>query len=119
MTIERATFDDASAETLADHLETDEVLGLLTAHDDRAFTLTEIATELDLDVAVVSTTLRHLAEMSLVDVKGKYWAVTADYTRLYVHDDYSTTEDASMEPFDEDDPAAEETLPIGHPGPVA
>ena len=68
---------------------TDTVLGILTEHDGRAFTASEIADSIDVAGGTVSTTLSHLADLSLVANKGMYWTVSGDYQRLYAHDDYA------------------------------
>ena len=89
MSIDRETFERSSEEELEEVSSTDRVLGFLAVNDDRAYKATEIAAQLDLDEATVSTALTRLKKRDLVEHKGTYWAVTTDEDRLEAHDGYA------------------------------
>ncbi|MFB6169305.1 MAG: MarR family transcriptional regulator [Haloferacaceae archaeon] len=88
MFIDRETFEDASEDELADLSVPDEVLGVLAAHDDRAFETREIASRIDIDAGAVSTALSRLTDRGLVEHKTTYWAVTDDIARLERYSGY-------------------------------
>ena len=92
MSIDRDTFENTSEEELEDLSVPDLVLGFLAAHDDRAFKAHEIASQIDVDEAAVSTALSRLKGRNLVEHKATYWAVTDDTERL---DRYSGYERAT------------------------
>ena len=92
MSIDRDTFENTSEEELEDLSVPDLVLGFLAAHDNRAFKAHEIASQIDVDEAAVSTALSRLKGRNLVEHKATYWAVTDDTERL---DRYSGYERAT------------------------
>lgn len=57
MSIDRETFENASADELEELSVPDRVLGFLAANEDRAFKAREIAAQVDLDEGPVSTAL--------------------------------------------------------------
>ena len=103
MSIDRETFEEASEEELADLSATDRVLGFLVANDDRAFEAREVARQTGIDQEVVSTALTRLKNRDLVEHKGKYWAITADESRLEDHDGYARATALFNEQFGEED----------------
>ena len=92
MSIDRDTFENTSEDELAELSVPEQVLGFLSANEDRAFTAREIAAQIDIDDGAVSTALTRLKSRNLVEHKATYWAVTDDTERL---DGYSGYERAT------------------------
>ena len=88
MSIDRETFENTSEEELKGLSVPDQVLGFLSANDDRAFEAREIASQLGIDTAAVSTALSRLKDRALVEHKATYWAITDDEDRLRGYDGY-------------------------------
>ena len=59
-----------------------QVLTYLLANRDKAFTRSEIATDIDADPNTVGTALSRLKQRDLVRHKGEYWAITKDLDRV-------------------------------------
>jgi Mn-dependent DtxR family transcriptional regulator len=92
MSIDRNTFENTSEAELEELSVPDKVLRFLAAHDDRAFKVREIASQIGSDEGVASTALSRLKDRGLVEHKAMYWAVTDDTERL---DRYSGYEHAT------------------------
>lgn len=75
MPIDRETFDEASAADLVETADAEAVVRFLLENDERAFTLPEIAAEIDAGEQSVETVLHRLENDDLVQHKGDYWAV--------------------------------------------
>lgn len=77
------TIDEFESGHLSDEPSVPElVVAFLAAHDDQAFTRSEIAAGIDADPNAVGTALSRLKERGLVRHRGQYWAVTEDRRRL-------------------------------------
>jgi hypothetical protein len=103
MSIDRDTFENASEDELEELSVPDQVLGFLTAHEDRAFKAREIASQTDLDEGVVSTALSRLKDRDLVEHKATYWAVTDDANRLEGYSGYERATALFNEQFGAED----------------
>jgi hypothetical protein len=88
MSIDRDTFENTSEDELAELSVPEQVLGFLSANEDRAFTAREIAAQIDIDDGAVSTALTRLKSRNLVEHKATYWAITGDAERLDGHSGY-------------------------------
>lgn len=59
-----------------------QVVAYLAAHDDQAFTRSEIANAIDEPPNTVGTALSRLKDRELVRHRGDYWAITDDRQRV-------------------------------------
>jgi len=95
----------------------EKVLVYLYTNRDKAFTRSEIATEIEEDPNTVGTTLSRLKQRNLVRHKGEYWAIIADLDE--VHDAYNLhtvteqldDEDGGIDPDEWDAVAPDEPHP--------
>ena len=58
------------------------IVAFLAAHDEQAFTRSEIAARIDADPNTIGTALSRLKARELVRHRGNHWAVTDDRQRL-------------------------------------
>lgn len=117
MSIDRETFEKASADELEGLSAPDQVLGFLAANDDRAFKAREIASQTGLSEGVVSTALSRLKDRALVVHKGTYWAVTDDEDRLAGHRGYERATALFNDQLGEEDADAWREHAPGEPHP--
>ena len=103
MSIDRETFENASEDELEGLSTPDQVLGFLTANEDRAFKAREIASQVELDEGAVSTALSRLKNRGLVEHKATYWAVTTDDSRLERYSGYERATALFNEQLGEED----------------
>jgi hypothetical protein len=106
MSIDRETFETASADELGDLSIPDQVLGFLAVHDDRAFKAREIASRVGADEGAVSTALSRLKDRGLVEHKATYWAVIDDTDRLEGNSGYERATALFNEQLGEEDKEA-------------
>jgi predicted transcriptional regulator of viral defense system len=74
------------------------ILAFLAAHDDQAFTQTELHEATDIPRGSVGVVLSRLEERGLVRHRGRYWAIAGDerlaaYTAQQAASSSSTTDD--------------------------
>jgi predicted ArsR family transcriptional regulator len=103
MSIDRDTFENTSEDELEDLSVSDQVLGFLAAHDNRAFKAREIASQIGIDEGAVSTALSRLKNRDLVEHKATYWAITDDTERLAGYSGYERATALFNEQFGEED----------------
>lgn len=106
MSIDRDTFENTSADELAELSVPDRVLGFLAAHADQAFEAREIASRTDVDAGAVSTALSRLKGRDLVEHKATYWAVTDDVDRLEGYSGYARATELFNDRLGSEDEAA-------------
>lgn len=73
-------FEDS--EELRERTTSERVVRFLLAHDEQAFTRSELADALDADPNTVGTNLSRLKERELVRHREPYWAITDDHERV-------------------------------------
>ena len=80
MPISRDRFEDEPGAVLdvAEGTQPHTVLQFLSAHDDKAFTQTEIHERTDVPRSSVGVVLSRLEDRGLVQHRGRYWAISDD-----------------------------------------
>jgi predicted transcriptional regulator of viral defense system len=93
-------FENEPADTLdiAEGTQPHELLSFLAAHDDQAFTQTELHEATDISRGSVGAVLSRLEDRGLVRHRGRYWAI-GDDDRLA---SYAAQEAASSESTTDD-----------------
>lgn len=93
-------FEDESEDALAieESTQPHTILTFLTAHDDQAFTQTEIHEATDIPRGSVGVVLSRLEDRGLVRHRGRYWAIAEDdrlasYATQQAASSASTTDD--------------------------
>lgn len=87
MPIDIETFDESSSDELNTLTNAEKVVQFLATNDDKAYTPSEIAEQIDIKKNSIGTVLSRLEDRDLVRHKGDYWAIGERET---VRDAYST-----------------------------